>query len=159
MPQPHERLNEAMNRRRLELRMNWRQVSEAADVSYEGLRSIRRGDYRPTELTARGIDEALQWEPGSVLAILDGGDATPIKAHADRRAVSGQGESAQAADPSLSSRELDALADLIDVAAEKLGLTPEEAEEAFRRGRAKIERRRAAEQAQQESEGRRGRTG
>lgn len=156
---PFERLDEAMNRRRLELRMNWRQLAEAADISYTALRAIRRGEYRPTELTAQALDEALQWEPGSVLAILDGGDATPVKAHANRRAVSGRGESAQDAESSLSSRELDALADLIDVAAEKLGLTPEEAEEAFRRGRAKIERRRAAEQAQQETEGRRGRTG
>lgn len=156
---PFERLDEAMNRRRLELRMNWRQLAEAADISYTALRAIRRGEYRPTELTAQGLDVALEWELGSVLAILDGGDATPAEARTDRRTLSRQGESTQAAEPSLSSRELDALADLIAVAAEKLGLTPEEAEEAFRRGRAKIERRRAAEQAQQESEGRHGRTG
>jgi hypothetical protein len=74
MSEPHERLSEAMNARRLALRMNWRTVATAAGVSPEALRAIRRGDYRPAELTARRIDEALQWEPGSVERILCGGE-------------------------------------------------------------------------------------
>ncbi|MGW3417019.1 helix-turn-helix domain-containing protein [Streptomyces phaeochromogenes] len=77
MPEPHEQLDEAMRQRRLELRMNWREVAQAAGISYEALRAIRRGDYRPTELTARGIDEALQWVPGGVYIALDGG--TPVR--------------------------------------------------------------------------------
>ncbi|WP_432158888.1 helix-turn-helix domain-containing protein [Streptomyces sp. bgisy153] len=75
--EPFERLDEAMNRRRLELRMNWRQVAEAAHISYTALRAIRRGDYRPAELTARALDEALSWAPGTVYAILGGGDPAP----------------------------------------------------------------------------------
>ena len=78
MPEPHERLDRAMNRRRLDLRMNWVEVAKAADISYAALRAIRRGDYRPTELTARGIDQALEWEPGSTVAILAGGEPTPL---------------------------------------------------------------------------------
>ena len=41
---PHERLDEAMNQRRLELRLNWRQLADAAGISYTALRAIRRGD-------------------------------------------------------------------------------------------------------------------
>lgn len=73
-PERHKLLDEAMNRRRLDLRINWRQLAEAAGVSYAALRAIRRGDYRPAELTARGLDAALGWAPGSLLSVLDGGE-------------------------------------------------------------------------------------
>lgn len=76
MPEPFERLDEAMGRRRLELRLNWRQMAERAGCSYTALRAIRRGEYRPAELTALGIDDALGWAHGSVYAILDGGEPT-----------------------------------------------------------------------------------
>lgn len=80
--QPHERLAEAMNARRLSLHLNWKAVASRAGISYESLRAIRRGEYRPSELSAAGLDEALEWEPGSVDAILDGGDPTPADAPA-----------------------------------------------------------------------------
>ncbi|MER7500505.1 helix-turn-helix transcriptional regulator [Nonomuraea pusilla] len=64
---PHERLNEAMNDRRLELRLTWKQVAATAGISVEALGAIRRGAYRPTDLTARGLDDALQWNHGTVL--------------------------------------------------------------------------------------------
>lgn len=85
MSEPYERLDRAMNARRLDLRMNWRELSEAAGISYEALRGIRRGDYRPSELTARALDEALRWERGGVEAILAGGDATPMDVSATRQ--------------------------------------------------------------------------
>ncbi|WP_157253103.1 helix-turn-helix domain-containing protein [Nonomuraea typhae] len=68
--QPHAQLDEAMNQRRLELRLTWKQVAERARVSTESLSAIRRGRYRPAELTARGIEDALQWEWGKVYEIL-----------------------------------------------------------------------------------------
>lgn len=71
MPEPHERLEEAMKARRLDLRMNWRELATAAHISYEALRSIRRGDYRPSDITARDLDDALKWQHGSVLGLLD----------------------------------------------------------------------------------------
>ncbi|MFJ5156371.1 helix-turn-helix domain-containing protein [Streptomyces sp. NPDC088353] len=145
MPEPHERLGEAMNQRRLALRMNWREVAQAAGISYEALRAIRRGDYKPTELTARGLDEALQWEHGSVVAVLRGDDPTP--AGAQTASPEGGHPGARDARPEaeLSSRELDILQGLIASTVETLGLSPEEAEEAFRRARRQIEERRAAE--------------
>lgn len=78
MTEPFERLDEAMNRRRIQLRMNWREVADAAGISYTALRAIRKGEYKPTELTARGLDDALRWAPGSVYAILGGGEPTPL---------------------------------------------------------------------------------
>ncbi|MFG2699570.1 hypothetical protein [Streptomyces sp. NPDC048386] len=78
MTEPFERLDEAMNRRRLELRLKWIGVAQAAGVSYTALNAIRKGTYRPAELTAYAIDEALRWKAGSVYAILDGGSPEPV---------------------------------------------------------------------------------
>lgn len=80
MPEPYEQLDEAMNHRRLELRMSWRQAADAASISYTAIRAIRRGDYRPTELTARALDEAFRWRAGSTEAVLAGGSPTPLEA-------------------------------------------------------------------------------
>lgn len=71
--EPHERLSQAMNDRRLDLRMRWTEIAAAAKISAEALRAIRRGSYRPSELTARRLDEVLGWTPGSVERILSGG--------------------------------------------------------------------------------------
>lgn len=68
------RLSEAMERRRLELRMKWTQVAERADLSQAGLGAIRRGERSPSPLTRARIEHALEWAPGSVDAILAGGD-------------------------------------------------------------------------------------
>ncbi|WP_225080491.1 MULTISPECIES: helix-turn-helix transcriptional regulator [unclassified Streptomyces] len=149
--EPYERLDEAMNQRRLQLRMNWRQVAEAADMSYTALRAIRRGEYRPAELTARALDDVLQWTHGSVYAVLAGRDPVPVETQA-AEASQGCGSGAPAAEspstvrPTLSSRELGILQDLIEVTAARLGLSPEEADEAYRRARLKIEGQRAAEE-------------
>lgn len=78
MPEPG-RLDTVLNQRRVELGLTWRDLSKSARISYEALRAFRRGEYRPTELTARRLDEALHWEPGSVEALLDGGSPTPVQ--------------------------------------------------------------------------------
>lgn len=77
-PERVSALGEAINRRRLDLDMTWRDVERAASLSYEGLRGIRRGDRNPSALTARHLEDALQWEHGSVEAVLDGGEPTPM---------------------------------------------------------------------------------
>lgn len=81
-----------MNERRLELDMQWKQVAAAAKISVESLGAIRRGANRPSDLTARRLDEALKWAPGSVEAVLDGGDPAPV----EQRAGRDPGESAAA---------------------------------------------------------------
>jgi DNA-binding XRE family transcriptional regulator len=132
--EPFERLDAAMNEQRLRLRMNWRQMAEVAGISYTALRAIRRGAYRPTELTARGLDEALQWAPGSVLSILDGGDPVPIEDAPPpaTAAEPGAGRPGLAAELELAQR-------LLAATVREMGLTPREADEVWRHVRLEIE--------------------
>lgn len=69
---PHERLDEAMNTRRLHLSMTWDDLAEKAGITSAGLRAIRGGKNRGRELTRRKLDAALQWEAGTVDAIFEG---------------------------------------------------------------------------------------
>lgn len=78
----HERLAELMDARRLELGMTWEEVASAAGIKPPTLRAIRNGTNRPSQLTKRGIERALRWAPGSVDAILAGGDPTPAGPYA-----------------------------------------------------------------------------
>lgn len=73
-----ERLALLMDDRRRELRLTWDQVAAAAGVNRETLRLIRQGDGQLRPLTKDGIEDALQWQRGSIDAILAGGDPTPI---------------------------------------------------------------------------------
>jgi transcriptional regulator with XRE-family HTH domain len=82
MEKPHERLDRFMNDRRLQLpkiggkTVKWFQVAERAGITVTTLTALRKGQNVPTEDTKRGVEHALAWEPGSVDAILDGGDPT-----------------------------------------------------------------------------------
>lgn len=77
-------LDKYMNRRRLDLGMKWRDVAHDGGVSYEAVRSARTGEGVPADLTKRGIERALKWKPGSVDAILNGGEPTPLAPQAER---------------------------------------------------------------------------
>lgn len=77
MSEPHERLDRAMAARGVELKKRWVQLAREAEISTAALGAIRRGEYRPSPHTARALDAALEWEAGSVEAILAGGDPTP----------------------------------------------------------------------------------
>lgn len=72
------RRDEAMNRRRLELGMTWRQVAAAARISYETLRAVRKGDTAGGELTLSSIEKALHWSPGSFAVVDRGQDPLPL---------------------------------------------------------------------------------
>jgi len=63
-----------MEERRLQLRMSWTRLAQEARISPQALRSIRRGEYRPSRLTAQALDDALAWERGSVERVLAGGE-------------------------------------------------------------------------------------
>jgi transcriptional regulator with XRE-family HTH domain len=77
MPEPHTRLDQAMTARSLELGKRWVQIARDAGITTSALSGIRRGEYRPSALTARRLEDALRWEYGSIDAILDGGQPTP----------------------------------------------------------------------------------
>lgn len=70
-------LDAAMDRRRLELGLRWRDVALRAGASDQALRDIRRGRTSPRALTVRKLEEALEWRAGSVSAVLGGGQPTP----------------------------------------------------------------------------------
>lgn len=72
----HTDLDRLMEQRRIELRMTWGEVAAQSGITRAGLGMIRRGERRPVPLTQARIEDALQWAPGSVEAILDGGKPT-----------------------------------------------------------------------------------
>ncbi|MEV8395626.1 MULTISPECIES: hypothetical protein [Bacillati] len=72
------RLDGAMNARRLELGLAWKDVARVAGISYETLRGVRRGSTAGAALTLRRIERALQWAQGSIDAVMAGGEATPL---------------------------------------------------------------------------------
>lgn len=71
-----------MDRRREELRLTWSEVARLAGVSRETLRQIRTGEGEIRPLTRRGIEDALQWAPSSIDAIMSGGAPTSAAAGA-----------------------------------------------------------------------------
>ena len=79
MPQPPHRLDTAMNRRRIELGLSWRDVAADSGISYETLRAVSRGANTPGPLTKRGIETALRWRTGSIDAVLEGGASAPLE--------------------------------------------------------------------------------
>lgn len=76
----------AVRARRRELSLTQADVAAAGQVSVELVRNIetrRRTPGRINPRKARGIEEALQWESGSVDAVLAGGVATPAEPKPD----------------------------------------------------------------------------
>jgi transcriptional regulator with XRE-family HTH domain len=74
---PPNALDVAITERCVELRMELRDLAKAAGMSEAYLRRIRRGLSIPRDLKAAGLEDALQWEPGSVQAVLQGRPPTP----------------------------------------------------------------------------------
>ncbi|MGW0599922.1 helix-turn-helix domain-containing protein [Streptomyces sp. NPDC002776] len=136
MSDPHKRLDDAMNQRRLELGLQWRDLAAAAGISYEALRAIRRGTSRPAELTARKLDEALQWEPGGVRAALAG--RTPAVREPDPDSPSTQPPGPPPGE---------ALRLVISAAAQKLGLGADDLEPVFQAVRSDLAQAEAARNA------------
>jgi len=77
------RLGELIEERRLDLRLRLRDLADVSGLSTETLRQIKAGSGGLRPLTKRALEEALRWAPGSVDAILAGGD--PAEARRDRR--------------------------------------------------------------------------
>lgn len=86
-PSPYEHLEAHMNLRRLELRLTWAEVADRAGISRDTLHRVRRGkDPNVRDLTKAGIENSLGWSPGSVDAVLAGGEPTPVEEWTVRRA-------------------------------------------------------------------------
>lgn len=78
MPELAQRRDAAMNRRRLELGMTWRQVAAAAHISYETLRAVRKGETGGGELTLSSIERGLRWTSGAFADIDAGREPLPL---------------------------------------------------------------------------------
>lgn len=76
--EPRRRLADLMDDRRIELDLAWEDVARRAGVTGMTLRRVRNNESAPPRRTAHKIDRALEWEPGSVEAILTGGEPTPV---------------------------------------------------------------------------------
>lgn len=71
-----KRLDAKMNEGRVALRLKWVEVAQRARMSVQNLSLIRKGDITITELAAANLEDALEWAPGSVAAILAGREPT-----------------------------------------------------------------------------------
>ena len=77
--QDWQRLAKCVRDRRGDLGLTQEEVSAAGGPSTPSLRVIERGQqsrYKPASL--RRLENALQWQRGSVRAILDGGEPVPV---------------------------------------------------------------------------------
>jgi len=81
-PEARKRLDDAMDSRRVELAMTWRDVAKAGDISYETLRAARRGAADIPALTRAAIERGLRWARGSVASVLAGEDPILLDAPA-----------------------------------------------------------------------------
>lgn len=69
---PRQRLARLMNEQRVKLKLRWTAVADRAGMDESHLRRIRRGEIEITDYAAWQIEEALNWEPGSINEILAG---------------------------------------------------------------------------------------
>jgi hypothetical protein len=134
---------ELSDSRRIELGKRWKDVLAETGLSHETLNRWRKG-FKVDNFTDRSFEKALQWGPGAREAIA--ANRKPMTLDAAEPTAPTANET-----PALSSQELEILQDLVVSTATRLGLSPEETDEAYRRARAELERRRteAGEQSSQ----------
>ncbi|MFG2516005.1 hypothetical protein [Streptomyces sp. NPDC048584] len=128
-----ERRDAAMNRRRLDLGMTWRQVAAAANISYETLRAVRKGDTAGGELTLSSIERALRWAPGAFAAIDAGSEPRTDTSAPD----ADQGGHTRELPPL--EQELELAQRLLAGTVREMGLTPEEADVVWQRVKQELE--------------------
>lgn len=78
-----KRLADLMEQRLIDLRLTWREVAAAGEISYEALRAARNGTSGIRPRTQASIEDGLRWRRGSIVRILNGGDpeeAPPLAA-------------------------------------------------------------------------------
>lgn len=66
-----ERLANAMDKRRLELRIRWNEVARRARMDPANVRRIRKGEIPVTSDAAYALEEALDWPHGRIDQLLN----------------------------------------------------------------------------------------
>lgn len=84
------RVNRALEARRAQVRLEWREVASNGGIAYETLRLARKTG-RMSETTKAAIERGLGLEYGSIDQVVSGGEVTP-KATARPRAPLGSHE-------------------------------------------------------------------
>lgn len=74
----HEPLDRAIEARAIDLGMSYVQLAERAGISDVSLRNFRKGRGILKPVNLRRLENALEWAPGSLRSILDGGEPTPL---------------------------------------------------------------------------------
>jgi transcriptional regulator with XRE-family HTH domain len=123
---PLRRLAEYIERRISELGLEYTEVARLAGFSIEVLRKMRHG-IKARGSTYRKLERALQWEHGSVAAILAGGEPTPADPSASEQPDRPAPE--HSTEPGLSPSE--ALRQATSAFAQRLGLTVDDLEGVF----------------------------
>lgn len=77
MTPDRERLKAAIEARAVELGLRLRQVASRAHMTESNLYRIRMAEIELTDAARIALEDALEWERGSIQAILDGGHPTP----------------------------------------------------------------------------------
>jgi transcriptional regulator with XRE-family HTH domain len=92
----HQLLDTWMSERRRKLGIKtWTELAERAGMSDENLRKIRRGEISISENAADGIEDALQWERGSVEAAAHKGIKPTLRGNESARAATSAGWTAE----------------------------------------------------------------
>lgn len=122
-----QRLAAYIERRIAELGLEYAEVARLAEFSIEVLRKMRHGiSVRPS--TYRKLERALKWEHGSVAAILEGGEPTPLDE--TQGAEQRPQEAAPQSEQGLSPRE--ALRRVVRSSARELGVKADALGDVFR---------------------------
>jgi AraC-like DNA-binding protein len=77
MDAQRERLKRHIEDRAVELRLRLKDVANAAGMSIANLHRVRNGIGTLTPYAMAALEDALEWAPGSVRAVLDGDAPTP----------------------------------------------------------------------------------
>lgn len=72
-----ERLNQFMEERRAELGLTWEEVAARSHLAKATIGAIRAGQPTIRTLTQRALEQGLDWAPGSIRAVLQGGQPAP----------------------------------------------------------------------------------
>lgn len=85
-------LSEAMDARRVELDLRWRDVAARAGLSVEAINALRAGrSGSPTPRTKTNLERALLWPPGTIDAYLERREPPAVtdSAHAEEQVRAG----------------------------------------------------------------------
>lgn len=81
-----EFLGETVLDRRQDLRLSKEEAARRGGMSVKTWTAVEDG--KPVRTTTYvGVEDALEWKRGSVSAVLDGGDATPLEPSADAEPI------------------------------------------------------------------------